>query len=166
MSDPDNVARLIAGGSALAAAFNLALSYATYRRKRPSLWFKVKVYPHSFRDRDGCKESHIRFHLKLRNRGEAPLKIEGAEWQVRLDERPRTLMLSLLRRLPWYVHRRTSLQPDVGDFPIDLAGFERRIVSAEFPGCHADWFETGGAKGRMRIRLPGGEELSDRWRRL
>ncbi|MGW7579798.1 hypothetical protein ACWGKU_20430 [Kitasatospora sp. NPDC054768] len=165
MSDPDNVARVIAGGSALAAAFNLAVSHATYRRKRPSLWFKVKVEP-TFTNRYGVLEDvGVRFLVTLHNRGEAPLRIEGAEWQVRFDERPRTLKLLLFRRLPWYFHKRTDLRPVEGDFPIELAGFERREVTADYPSCHGDWSGPEEMKGRLTIRLPGGVKLSDRWRK-
>lgn len=41
MADPDNVARLIAAGSALGTVANMAVAYATYRGKRPTLWWKA-----------------------------------------------------------------------------------------------------------------------------
>ncbi|MFD8609594.1 hypothetical protein [Streptomyces sp. NPDC059631] len=43
MANPDNVARLIAAGSALATAANMSVSYATYRKKRPRLVVTSKI---------------------------------------------------------------------------------------------------------------------------
>jgi hypothetical protein len=45
MAEPDNVARLIAAGSAVATALNMSVSIATYRRKRPT----VKVHSPAIR---------------------------------------------------------------------------------------------------------------------
>lgn len=178
MAEPDNVARLIAAASALAAAANGALSYATYRRKKPSLTFTAKlgcVY-NTF---DELLPTRARFDVKVRNRSETPLKIEGVNYEMVCGERPRPLLQRVLRRGREGTHSALAclslhdgtprigddLAPDTESFPIEVGGLQPESLVLYYPGCYRTLTSEPLPRGRVTVKLAGGATVSGPWAR-
>ncbi|WP_309052780.1 hypothetical protein [Streptomyces sp.] len=162
MTEPDNVARLIAGGSALFTACNMAVSYATYRRKRPSISFRADEW--GVTDLEGGRWPA--FRLTLANRGEATIKVEDVSYEFRWHEEPRTLTDRIKGRRLYNGHGLHGLGVPVWeelDIPLELGSFEHVQITLVFANCTRNLVEEEGLVGRVRILLSGGRTLAGRW---
>ncbi|MFJ8085369.1 hypothetical protein ACIQ6Y_32880 [Streptomyces sp. NPDC096205] len=177
MSDPDNVARLIAADSALATAANMLVAWATYRRKRARL--TVKASETAFFTTDGpgrTFRSRPSFHLLLANQGEAAVKVDWAYFSARTASRwgvPRwamrgTTSVSDRLRFPSPI----GLEPVDGEpkftaFPFELAGFDEELVHLVLPHCLGHWDELPRRmKYRVILIISSGRHVRTSWQRL
>jgi hypothetical protein len=190
MSQPDNVARIIAGASALFTATNMAVSFATYRRKRPRATLEARLQfvtvlsrqPGSTRVRlDGQWPQRPYYELKLSNHGESPLRTVDTTVEVSAGGWFRTLVYRLrpsYSHLHWKVdlipRRRTNEQDDTPP-PVTLDGFAavqwEAEADAEWQPVEHFWCSVRrSAMRRSRVRavvgLPGGREVRGKWERL
>ncbi|KAB7835791.1 hypothetical protein [Streptomyces mobaraensis] len=162
MAEPDNVARLIAAGSALAAVSNMAVSYAAYRRKHPRISFKAEEWGVS--DQEGNRWPA--FRVTLANRGEGAIKVEDISYEFRWHEQPRTLTNRFIGRRQYHgsgVHGLgVPVWEDLG-IPLELGSFEHAQITLVFANCTRVLLEKEWLVGRVRVLLSGGRTLAGRW---
>ncbi|MEV5472761.1 hypothetical protein [Streptomyces sp. NPDC052207] len=178
MAEADNIARLIAAGSAVGTACNMAVSYANYRRKRPKA--KLAMTVERLIENRGEQEVVLSLlEMRLRNLSESPNKIVSVELQQSYSR------LSNLRYSLWQLrtHRglfRPGFTTDLkvseeynwgcdepGELPwtlTPLQGLKWRAVVDAHPWC-ASCTQTDLRQPivRVRLRFPGGEVVSSRW---
>lgn len=177
VSGPDNIARLIGASAALVSAANMAVSYATYKRKRPRLSVThsgstlISATP-------GGRTLHVRrsVELVLENRGETEVRIRDAVLWARVVPERRALgpwaKYSTLVGCEWLSFPEKSnahplASPDITEFPIRLTGFRDEMVSLRLPECLAAWGSPSGpVKYRVAVSMLTGRSIYTEWCRL
>ncbi|MGW7260508.1 hypothetical protein [Streptomyces sp. NPDC054834] len=164
MSDPDNVARLIAVGSGLVAAANMAVSYASYRRKRARL--EVKLGDQSI-DYTVHGELRPAFDLMLMNRGETSVRINWAYLTMRNAARALPRRLTRLRAmattgLELFEGRHFST---VTELPFELGGLGEEKVKLTVIGCSAFLNDPDHQICRVTVGLSSGRVVRSGWQR-
>ncbi|MFV5995058.1 hypothetical protein ACNPQM_22040 [Streptomyces sp. NPDC056231] len=168
MAEPDNLARLIAAGSAIATALNMSLSYATYKRKRPSLSISCSYGTSDEQWSDRPTTVRPGVWVDLKNRGETPVAIDSVGLEFQWDKQPATWRDRLRRQHPDYVRwmiTAVTPRPEDGDFPYTLNAFDdKRGFPLFVPGCVKDTTRIGpDARGRLQIALSGGRRIYTPW---
>ncbi|MEV5922424.1 hypothetical protein ACFZAG_26710 [Streptomyces sp. NPDC012403] len=186
MAEPDNIARLIAAGSALGTACNMAVSYATYRRKRPRFTFCCTYDDavHTVLSPDGRDlVPEPMYGVHLRNLGETPIRVltvrieagpvlarwwqrwryrlsRGRSWKCR-HSRPLTLL-----HLGGFGDELYEETPVPEDGHLTLQAFEQ--VEASYvlrnryePPAYPNWLQLmeRDEVARLSVELPGGQRL-------
>ncbi|MFD5861507.1 hypothetical protein [Streptomyces chartreusis] len=162
MAGPDNVARLIAAGSALFTAVNMAVSYATFRRKRPT----VAVARASCFVR--ADPQQLQFWAALRNRSEAEVTIASGYAVLSGRVRDASLLDILLGRRPY---KRVGAWParflDLDEVPsITLEPFGQGLLMAGASICWRQVDEHHLTKTRLTLTLSNGHTITSRRMRL
>ncbi|WP_089107078.1 hypothetical protein [Streptomyces hyaluromycini] len=167
MAGPDNVARIIAAGSALITGVNMAVSYATYVRKRPRLAVKVSFADAPHYSIEGGVRSYLVVHLA--NRGEATVRAVYVGLDTAWGERPRSRQFGRLRR-KWqggavaYVLTYMEDLSLESEFPVTLGAFEESRPLFRFGGCLKELNELPERKWhRASVGLPGGRHIYSPW---
>lgn len=165
MAEPDNVARVIAAGSALVTAANMAVSYATYRRKRPTL--AIKPYVGGLLSRSGgTPEPGVL--LVLTSRGETPARISGVFYERRWPNgAPQSRLARLAGRSKWGGRLVKQVRPhgDRWQYPLELPGLQAEAVEFYFIGCTKELAsQQEGAQERVRVMVSGLRWVKTPWR--
>jgi hypothetical protein len=173
----DNVARIIAAASAAFTASNMAVSYATYRRKRPKATLSATGGP--FTTHHAQSRRPVTFpliHLKLTNSGETPLKVNRV-WVERGPSKRALILhgLSLKRLSP--IAAGSVLEPydlgnewvnadKVGEPPLTFEAFSSArwaaTASDHFWGHEEDYLRPL-SRLRVTLDLPGGKTVHSAW---
>ncbi|MFE4678197.1 hypothetical protein [Streptomyces sp. NPDC056723] len=174
----DDIARLIAAGSAVGTACNMAVSYASYRRKRPKVKLATTVVMLTERRSEPEVVRWLLFEMRLRSLSESATKVISVELQQSYSR------LSNLRYSFWQLrtHRRlfrpgstTRLTvsedhswecDEPGELPWTLESFQRlkwRAVVNNHLWCTQVETDLRQPIVRVQLRFPGGEVVSSRW---
>ncbi|MFI7382772.1 hypothetical protein [Streptomyces sp. NPDC049813] len=166
MADPDNVARLIATGSAVAAAANATLTYANFRRKRPTVHVTHAAFRLKSREAaaDGSAGQAVpTFSARLTTRSEVDVKIGSVvvlfydyKW-VLIKTRHGQVRKKELRYLGTYPLRTEGAEQ------ITMEAFGRRTPQWVLPPRPDDSEGVHPARARLRLELSNGQTVSSRW---
>ncbi|MFD5570467.1 hypothetical protein [Streptomyces cadmiisoli] len=164
MAEPDNIARLIATGAAVAAAANTSVAYATYRRKRPRIVLKAE--PVWIFLVEG--ESGSAVDLLLTNRGEADIEVRLVGLESHSDHVPYSGLFNRIRRRRFatsisyneLVHVPTAAD----EFPTTLKPFHEQELTFRLPPCVKGLSELRGEpRHRVKVQFGGYPPVYSAW---
>ncbi|MFJ4469577.1 hypothetical protein ACIP2X_19080 [Streptomyces sp. NPDC089424] len=152
MAEPDNVARLIAAGSALFTALNMSVSYAAWRQKRPAVVMRRARINRRYVDHSSGPVLQLSFTALVRNRSEVPVTVTEAYLYLTERRRERVEGQRTHDSLSdiWQLHRLNESGPLV------LEAFGTRSVAWTLDTCLRPFQELPFHKGMIRLELFNG----------
>ncbi|MDQ1014330.1 hypothetical protein [Streptomyces afghaniensis] len=159
----DNVARIIAAASAVFTACTMTISYLTYRRAKPKVILRAQQsWADGVEFPDHGDNNFIGFRIRVLNRGQTAIKLEGFEYEFYPSRRAAVLHRLGVRRLPCtqgaifrWMHQK--------DMPTEVEPFDGAPWAAWVPWSqYKDW-EPHFVRTRLTLTLTNGDKIYSPW---